>query len=331
MLLFITFQGCSQHTESKRTIDKFSINIGCNEELNSTQSNSKDIDELACMSGGAKYTMRITTYKNNMYHSDSLKNLDFDLDYSQRYFANSGKVNLIGMILKTVKGYPGKEYRFQYKFEDKIDFRRVYIVKNKVVELIYESAKDKLYNNEIDEFFNSFTIDGFEKNPTPYINMPTEEEIANRPFVANFPSETKQLVEANDTDFGKIALVIEMCELNPELNDGIMALSVLYTDFPKDLNQENKNEMLEIHKKTQEITFPNFSWIDNNEPEGSQLNLKFEYSIGDTRVVDSRKLLFDGNRMYTIMGLSTKQTQPNNRVNEFLKNFKIKSTMGNKR
>ena len=330
ILISLSHQSCGQTKLEKRTINEFAISIGCSEKVSIEKSASKDISELKCEMGNTSNTIRVTTYKNNMYHSDSLNNLDFDLDYSQRYFTNTGKVDLIGMILKTVKGYPGKEYRFQYKFEDKIDFRRVFIIKNNVVELIYEAPKSKLYHTEIDGFFNSFSIENFDENPVPYINMPTEEEIANRPFEAKFPADTKQIVEANYSDFGKLALVIEMCELKPELNDGVMALSVLYTDFPNEMSQENKNEMFEIHKMTQEVTFPNFKWIDNEEPQGSQLKLKFEYSIGDTRVIDSRKLIFEGNRMYTIVGISTKQTEPNNRVNEFLKNFKIKSTMGNK-
>lgn len=324
LIIFISNQSSGQITTTNKKIDEFSITLKCNDEITKDETKSRSISKINCQIDDVIYTVKLTEYNNGMYHSDSLKNLDFDLDYSQRYFANNGKVDLIGLILKTIKGYPGKEYRFQYKFEDKINFRRIYIIKNYLVELIYEGPKSKLYNTEIDEFFNSFEVEGFDENQTPYIKMPSEEEIKNRPFIAKFDSETKQIIEANETEFGKVPLIIELCETKPEVNNGVLALTVLYTDFPKELSDNNKKDIYELHKKTQELTFPNFRWIEITEPTKDSMVLKYEYSIHNEKVIDMRKVFFDNNRMYTVAGIGTKKSFPNQRIEDFINEFKLK-------
>lgn len=121
-----------------------------------------------------------------MYNSDSTKNLEFDLDYTQKKFIKYNKVKLWNAFPKTLLGYPGKEFRYEYINEHKIAFKRIYIVKNLVYELTYEGSKEKAFQLEIDKYFNSLKLLNVPENIPRYLNLPNEDEIKNKPYNIDF-------------------------------------------------------------------------------------------------------------------------------------------------
>jgi hypothetical protein len=200
--MMVAFYGC-QEAESQNIIGEisssgFEISIPQPHTYSiDTSSQSKVIKEYVSSLDSAEYTMRITTYKNNMYNSDSISRASFDLNYSQRYFAKNTDYQLIGMILKSEKGFPGKEFRFVNNNEGVINFRRVFIVENNLIELIYAAPTSKLYHTDIDNYFNSFKLPGFEPSDRPFLSMPTDDEIENSPITADFIEKPNIQIEAN--------------------------------------------------------------------------------------------------------------------------------------
>lgn len=277
--------------------------------------------EYKSINDGVNYIFKLTRFENNMYHSDSTSNLSFDLNYSQKYFANDQNYTLFGMIIKSIKGYPGKEYRFKHTHKDIINFRRVYIVKNYLIEMIYESTGDKIYHLEIDAFFNSLSLPGYKDNPIPFLNCPSEEEIKSRPYQANFEGDTKQVIEANESEFGNVCIVVEIEERKNYKKDGIIAFGVTYMDFNFDLSKNEKIQVIEGIAMTQSQSYPNFE-ILNKSISSDISELRYRYTINGKRVVEKRKIEFVQNRIYNINAIFIEDMDESIKVRNFIESVK---------
>lgn len=327
--LVFTLYGCQEASSqnSVSEIESDGINIVLPETYTysiDTSSQSKAIKEYESSLDSITYIMRITTYENNMYNSDSMHRASFDLNYSQRYFANNPNYRLIGLLLKSVKGYPGKEFRFVSSNENRINFRQVFIVENNLVELIYAAPLTRLYDTSIDEYFNSFKLPGFEPLEPPFLNFPTESEIVNSPITANFIKTPTVQIEANETDNGNLVMIIKGAQVDPAHYNGLIFQAVLFGRFSDALDENDKQRYLDGYVKTQLGNYPASQLITLTDDD-VWTKLTFEYDIKGQRVVDRRWLRFKGETELLIAnGVHLKSSEGVKHVRNFLENVSIK-------
>ena len=304
--------------------EDFEIKIKCPTEVSIDSLDYIDQKTYKCQKGDVTLTIIRTVYDNGMYHSDSLKTLEFDLDYTQRKFMENNQIRVIGAVPRIVQGYPGKEFRFEYLIEDKIAFRRVYIVKNTLYELFYEAPKYKSFHNEIDEFFNSFMVLNIEENEKPYFIMPSEEEINNLPYTANFHGKTIKKVEVVDSYHGKLAVIAEANEIRDKDKSGIISLMILQTVLPNNVSEEDKKTII---KDQTELVFNMYADAqlleEKYDDKGRKISI-FSYKIGGVeKVIDERISFFQNDKMYLINALYRANKPKDKRVDEFFESFKI--------
>ncbi|MFT5821204.1 MAG: hypothetical protein ACI8ZM_002453 [Crocinitomix sp.] len=261
--------------------------------------------------------------KYNYYHSDSLDLIVFNLDYSQREFAQTNYVTLIQTLPKSIEGYPGREYQFTYDNSDEITMRRVYLVHNRLYEIGYKGSSSEIYTIELEDFFNSFTLVNMPKNPIPYLNIPTDEELVDSPFSVSFFGPTKTVVEIAEMDDGKMATVItEANEVNNEDGSGLIFLSVSLMIFPDDYEDLGFEFYMENSLNSLRQLDPSFVILSEDVGKNNA-------SYRATRVLSEEKcfhnlryVLKNGN-FYVISTLSLYNSPEDERIKAFFDSFQI--------
>lgn len=303
--------------------EDFKVTIKCPTKVNIDTLDYIDQKTYTCQNGAVTLTIIRTVYNNGMYHSDS-KTLEYDLDYTQRKFVEQHQVRVLGTVPRMIKGYPGKEFRYEYWLEDKMTFRRVYIVKNVLYELFYEGPKAKKFQNEIDDFFDSFTLSKIEENPTPYFVMPTQKEIDNPPYTANFHGETITKIDVVNSLNGKAAIIAEINEHRDKDKSGIISLLVWYSIMPGEVSEADKVTIINNQQKSIFNIYPDAELLKDDYDAQGRKNYKVQYKIGGTEpVIEERISFFHNNTLYLISALY-RATQPkDNRIDTFLSSFEI--------
>ena len=304
--------------------DDFKIKIKCPTEVVVDTLDYIDQKTYKCRKGRVTLTVIRTAYDNGMYHSDSLKNLEYDLDYTQRKFTDNNQVRVLGTIPQVMKGYPGKEFRYEYWLEDKITFCRVYIVKNVLYEIFYEGPKAKKFQNEIDEFFDSFTLLNVAENPTPYFVMPAQEEIDNPPYTANFHGETTTKINVMNAFGSKAAIIAKVNDIRDKDNSGIISLLVWYAEMPSEVSEDNKVAVINNQLKSIFNIYPTAVLLDDNYDAKGRRNYKVQYKIGGVEpVIEERISFFYNNTLYLVSALYRANEPKDARVDSFLESFEI--------
>ena len=155
------------------------------------------------------YQLSYIDYPNNFYHSDSASS--FELDYTQRELIRSGSIRLLQARLKCIQGYPAKEFRYA-KVNGNIIRNLVVIVKNRVYQLQVETQNEKNFNLQINEFFESFRLIGIPDQIPPFIDFPSDEEIASLPYTADFNGNITTKVEIFENTFGNMVMISKASE-----------------------------------------------------------------------------------------------------------------------
>ncbi len=277
----------------------FKVVLPCSPEVDTTSYQIHAAINLKCEDGTDTYSVRGVRYSNNLYHSDSVSNIDFDLDYSQQKFLYSNELNPLSAVPKSVKGYPGKEFRYEYISKDKIRFSRTYIVKNTLYELTFEGVKKDAYHNRIDAFFDSFEPTSIEDRSPPYLEVPSAEEIGELPFKVRFPGKTERKIQVYEGFFGKISLVLDMHKSDNPESEGYAYLMTSYGRLPDGMDEADRQRILTDQKellKTGQVEskiLEDFAITNGHE-------YVTEFSLAGQRVVDRRRVLIYG-RDYVII------------------------------
>lgn len=269
------------------------------------------------------YQLNVSEYFNNMYHSDSLKNIEFDLDYSQKSSKEFQEGTLFDVRHKSINGYPGKEYRLRNSYNSSINLRRVYIIKNNVVELTFSGPETKLYLKETTKFLNSLQLINIDKNIPPYLNIPSTEELKIRPYESNVKFSTEQRVEVLEYEDKKIIVVGSVEEFNPMFNDGLNAIGVMYVDFSKSLTDQERNDYINNYIKGQSSKYNNFTLLEESNQKDWKF-FKFQYQLGEKKIFEERRLKFDNNRLYQLNGIYSNINIIPKKLSSFYQTFEIK-------
>jgi len=316
---FCTGDHSNKYTISDSTF-QFEIKLPCSGKIKLDTTAVNKFIQYECSDGHSKYKVICTEYSDGLYHSDSLNNIEFDLDYTQKKFASTEHVKSTSTLLKTINGYPGKEFRFEHFEKDIIYFRRVYIVKNRVYELLYEAPKEKAFNTEIDDYYNSFRLVGIPDNEKPYLNLPPNEEIQNRPFDINFFGKTELSVEYQENFLGKIPIVTEGNQIKDEDRSGILALIVFYGILPEGTTETQKDRLI---REQMDLITNKGQIINEKNIEGGK-EISITYTVATVPIIDKRRLIFKGNKYYNVCAMYLKEKPESKRVNEFMDSFHIK-------
>ena len=157
ILILYTTYSCSAQNELTNVYSigeaaRFRINFPCDPQIDTSDYQIYSALHLTCTEGSGLYELKATIYSDGQYSSDSLENIEFDLDYTQRKFVSANQVTIMNAVTKSIIGYPGKEFRYQYTVEDRIRFTRCYIVNQTLYSLTYEGPKSDAFHNKIDEY-----------------------------------------------------------------------------------------------------------------------------------------------------------------------------------
>ena len=274
------------------------------------------------------YSISYSENVNNLYHSDSLKNIDFDLDYTQKQIVKNDFLRLISVFPKSVLGYPGKEFRYKSMVEDKYVRIQVYIVKNRVYELKVETNELNNFNKSINYFFNSFRLTGYPENSPRYLNFPTESELQNKPYLANFNGETEQRIQVFETIFGKACGIMDMKSISENDTSGLLAIGVMYAKIPKN-GRVTSEEFLKIVDNLVDGVRKIYNEGKVISKEKSKIcgyngiKFKLTYKLGNKIINETKLVVIDKNNiLYHIMAMSYLDTKEE--LN-FIKSFKIKN------
>ena len=273
--------------------------------------------------GTSMFAVYSSSYTNNMYHSDSLDQIDFDLEYTQWKFAQTNLVTLGTVTPKSFAGYPGAEYKFKYQKEDKISTRRVFIVRNQVFEIIYESATTDQFSMEGEDFFNSFELYGIEQNAVPYLNLPSERELKNKPYSIEFTGETTQMVEIVDTEHGKVPYIFDMQEFGPYDPTNLSALGAGYILFPDETTHDELLSHVTMSFESIKVLDPSIKVI-SNVSTGDIRDIIHEQTILNEVYTYHKRYIISENYVFYLTAVSKGKMRNNSRITNFFNSFKIK-------
>lgn len=269
------------------------------------------------------YSISYSDYENNMYHSDSLKNIEFDLEYTQR---NNG-LKLTSVFPKSISGYPGREFRYKSLREDKLVRVLVYIVKNRVFELKVETRENLNFNKSINVFFNSFKLVGIPENNPAYLNLPSNDEIKNRPFTADFNGESEQRVQVMETFLGKSGSIIEMNKNTDQYS--MLALGVWYSKLSKNgkVTEEDFNRIISDQEANVGRIYSEGKIISKEKINIFGYNgvkITMTYKLMGVKVNDVRLIFIDNNNTYFNVMAIYSEDKDIGQVQDFFNSFKLK-------
>lgn len=261
--------------------------------------------------------------KYNYYHSDSLGLIEFNLDYSQRDFVQQNLVTMVQLLPKSLDGYPGREYRFSYDKSGDITTRRIYLVKNRVYEIGNTGPASEVFNQDLTDFFESFTLVNVGPNSIPYLNLPTDEELESPPFEVNFFGETKRKVEIGETIEGeKAPLIIEINEVNNEDGSGLLALSVSYLLFPENNEDLGFDYYLENSLNSAFLLDPS-TVILSKEKEENIASYRMTRVFNEQKCIQNIRYIYHNNIYFVISTISLYNSPEDDRIKAFFDSFKI--------
>lgn len=248
------------------------------------------------------YEISYIDYDDNLYHSDSLHNLKFDLNYHQKSFVKKLGLTVTDMSPTSIKGYPAQHFRYITADRSKRIRTLVVFVKNRVYQLRVDTKVDLTHNKWITQFFDSFRLTSVGANKKPHLNLPTEKELNKPPFSIDFKSPTKRKIEIKETIYGDVALIGEVSEPKTRFDQTASQMVFYSKILKKDINPK------EIDLINQQLISENrqggASWeIISNEPitfkgfKGSKRFSEMTFSgekihMVSIHFIDSRKIYF---------------------------------------
>jgi hypothetical protein len=273
---------------------------------------------------GGHYWVRSFEDKSNYYHSDSLDLIQFNLDYSQRTFAQENFVTLVQVRPLSAKGYPGRDYKFTFNDSEHISLRQVYMVFNRVYELGFTGPGESLYDIELDNFFNSFQLQRVPQNSIPYLNLPTNEQLENPPFSVNYFGETTRRVEIVETYNGQQAPIItEMNEINSVDGSGLLLLSVAYIILPEESVEAGFEFYVDNSIRSMQQLEPNMK-ILSEERRDNRADIRMIRVLNEEKCIHNMRYILDGNIYYGIGSVSIYNAPQDDRIEAFFDSFVIK-------
>lgn len=276
--------------------------------------------------GQTIFRVKHTISTNNGYHSDSIDMIDFDLEYTQRKFLRNNLVQM-GMVLpKSCQGYPGKEFRYRYTTNNRISNRRVFIVKNHVYELVYEAPGSNQHYQDNTDFFASFTIVGIEDNPTPYINLPSDEEIENRPFDIAFTGETELRVEIVETETSKAPLIVEGQEFGENDLKGLRILGVAYVVFPEKTEEDEIRRYVDVTLESNKMLDPSLQVVEDYTKDSIR-HVTTERFLGGAPHTEVRRYFSSNNYLFYLLAIFRSGNDEDIRIDNFFDSFKLKNNL----
>jgi hypothetical protein len=270
------------------------------------------------------FQVKHTIYPNNMYHSDSTEMIDFDLEYTQQEFFRKNSVEIGMMIPKSCQGYPGKEFRYRYTNNNRISNRRVFIVKNHVYELVYEAPGSNQFYQENTDFFVSFSLVGIEDNPNPYINLPSDEEIENRPFEIAFTGDTELRIEIVETENAKAPLIFEGQEFEENDSKGLRILGIAYIIFPEETKQDEIERYIDIVHESNKRLDPTLEIIEDFTKDSIR-HIKTERVLGGALHTEVKRYFSSKNYLYYLTAVHQSGIENDVRIDDFFDSFRMKN------
>ncbi len=288
---------------------------------------SGDIDNIL-------YSISYEDHENNMYHSDSINNIEFDLQYTQKEFVKKHFLLLMKQPQPiSILGYPGAEFRYKTYNDTKAIRVRVFFVRNRVYKLIVETEMIKNYNKSINQFFESFELLNTNPNIPSYLNLPSQEELKLKRYSIEYPTqaENKQnkVVPVN-TAWGKSAYIMDMLQTNPDNieEEKNLVYGVGYAKMPKKENLTSEDfKLLSKELKSNLLrSYGNAKLLGEKDVKVQNANgieIQLEFILMDIPMEMIVQLFYYKNLCYQLQVMTPKDFSNNSKINTFLNSFKI--------
>jgi hypothetical protein len=273
-----------------------------------------------------RYELSYIEYQDNMYHSDSLESIEFDLDYTQIDLAYSDSLELTNSNYSSVAGYPAKEFRYKTVTNDKRIRVFVIFVKNRVYTIRVDTEESKNYNKHINQFIKSFQLRNIKENIPPFLSLPTEDEMNNPPFIVNFQGKTERRIQVRESLYGKTAFIFEVNEVK-DMWSGIFLLGVGYAKIPVN-DTISKEERLALISGIEGSAYSGYKMINSEtikENDYIGKRLVSNYYLANSLMRDIRVMFVTKENIYIeIVAIVIEKKPISKKVDSFFNSFYIK-------
>ncbi|MCH2043724.1 MAG: hypothetical protein MK212_06240 [Saprospiraceae bacterium] len=288
----------------------------------------KEIDEYqyqenvtyTCTYGDFFLMVETAKYDSAMYHSEADGNIDFDLHYTQKEFIQSTRAVTISSEPITILGYPGREFYYKHQQLDQVTFKRVYIIKNQVIEMTVITPPNLAFSKRIRHFFNTLSLIDIPKRKTPYITYLSEEEIKNRPYSVDFSGESEITNKVVDDYLDKIQVLMESRSLGDAERERLM---VIYTPISTKKTIDDRRKWVQDQLNQVPRFKINTEIISTTEIENG-LEFIIEYDLMGKRVWDKRRVFFNNKGYYTLSSIQLAGSSESKVTVRFFESFKTK-------
>lgn len=280
------------------------------------------------------YSISYRDYENGMYHSDSINNIEFDIQYSQKKIMQKYSLELMRPPFQTsILGYPGAEFRYKTYDGTKAVRVKVFIVKNRLYILKVETLMQNNFNKGINKFMDSFELLNLKENEKPYLNLPSKEELKNKPYTIKFPTKsenTQTRVIPFQFASEKHAFIMEMVQTDTEIleQEQNLLYGVGFVNLPKgqDITEEAFNAILIDLKKIQTAGYSETVLLKENSIKTDKAigaELLVELTMMGIRMEMYTQLLYFKNTCFQIQVMTPKKYSSNPKIKEFINSFKV--------
>lgn len=325
-LLLCTTYSCSAQEETENVYSigeevEFRVNFPCDPQIDTTDYLVHPSIRLTCAVDNISYELIATRYTDGQYSSDSLEDIEFDLDYTQHKFVSANQVSVISAVPKTISGYPGKEFRYQYTLKDRIRFTRCYIINQTLYSLIYEGPKKDAFHNKIDEYFDSFIPLEVDNLDPPYFSLPSEVSEDELPYEIEFPKRPKQRIDIAESFFGKAPLIMNLVQSDDPEGEYI-ALMTSYTPLPSSLSSRDSLRLLNDQRMTVSELQIDSELIKEKDLEYGREYIS-TYSIAGRKVRERRQVLIFGDNYLVVTGIQLYSQKRNEWIQQFFDSIEL--------
>lgn len=267
------------------------------------------------------YSLTVTSYPASYIHSDSALVLIEEFINSTQYeLLDIEDYTLLSSTLTEKNGFPGKIFKWKNDNSNMFFDYHVYLVESVLYQLVVVSNEGENHNVFIAKFFESFEIINIAKGD---FRVPVNS--TKRSYSIEFPRQPKKETRVIDSEYGRLALDIQMLE-SKIFEKNIIYISV-ETKYPeKVVDNSNLDELDAFYNKSIDASIASvngdFVSAKNIDYDGYPGKEYRSYFSDKSALMVYRIYLIDNN--YYQLGVITNPESDNNKdMLKFFDSFRV--------
>jgi hypothetical protein len=279
-------------------------------------------DVIDTLHSNSYYSLSLSYYPAEFMHSDSsFTVVESFINSSQNSFLENKDLTLLSSTLTVKKGYPGKIFKWKRNVDNVFFEIHIYLIQNKLFELLVICREGKNHNNSIHHFIDSFEPTSILTGKFSIPNLKPETIL-----MADFPGTPKEQSQMVDSEFGKLFLTLKSYE--PTSQDSNILYMSGETAYEKEpINQGDTYSLNKFYKNAIDGSINSINGqlisISDINIEG-HLGKEYKAYTTDHNVIIVYRMLYLDKKMFLLGVITPFKNDKNPAMLKFLNSFRLK-------